>query len=227
MSTRRRFANFLLALSLPLAALNGYAGEGDLCAPFKDGKVDQSVLEKMFKAAEVGRLYRIDASSSKVGFCVNSQFRRVEGDFKQFQGGMTLGKDEDGAGTAQTLVAIKAASLDTDGALIESMIKSKRFFDVENYPDILFVSTGFEWTSSTTALLRGSLTLHGVTKPVIFHVTLMDIKDPSGAEGERILVKATTKVSRAEFGMDTLSSVVDDSVQLCMSVEAKKFTGQG
>jgi len=227
MSMRRRLANFLLALSLPLAAMNILAGESDLCEPFKDAKVDQAVLEKMFKAAEVGRLYRIDAASSKVGFCVNSQFRRVEGDFKQFQGGMTLGKDEDGAGAAQTLVAIKAASLDTDGALIESMIKSKRFFDVENYPDILFVSTGFEWTSSTTALLRGNLTLHGVTKPVIFHVTLMDIKDPSGSLGGRILVKATTKVSRAEFGMDTLSAVVDDSVQLCMSVEAKKFAGRG
>jgi polyisoprenoid-binding protein YceI len=225
MSTRRRLANFLLALSLPLATLSGHAGEGDLCAPFKDGKVDQSVLETMLEAAEVGRLYRIDASSSKVGFCVNSQFRRVEGDFKQFQGGMTLSKD--GAGTAQTLVAIKAASLDTDGALIESLIKSKRFFDVENYPEILFVSTGFEWIGSTTALLRGNLTLHGVTKPVTFHVTLMDIKDPSGPEGERILVKATTNVSRAEFGMDTLSSLVDDNVQLCMSVEATKFTGQG
>ena len=45
-------------------------------------------------------------------------------------------------------------------------------------------------------------------------------------EGERILVKATTSVSRAEFGMDTLSSVVDDKVQLCMSVEARKFAGK-
>jgi len=225
MSTKRRLANFFLALSLSLVALTGQAGEGDLCAPFKDGKVDDSVLETMLKAAEVGRLYRIDASSSKVGFCVNSQFRRVEGDFKQFQGGMTLSKD--GAGKAQTLVAIKADSLDTDGALIESMIKSERFFDVENYPDILFVSTGFEWTGSTTARLMGNLTLHGVTKPVTFSVTLTDIKDKSAGEGGRILVKATTKVSRAEFGMDPLSSLVDDKVQLCMSVEARKFAGKG
>ena len=225
MNTKRRLANLLLALILPLAALNGQAGDGDLCAPFKDGKVDESVLETMLKAAEVGRLYRIDASSSKVGFCVNSQFRRVEGDFKQFQGGMTLSKD--GAGMAQTLVAIKADSLDTDGALIESMIKGERFFDVEHYPEILFVSTGFEWTGSTTARLMGNLTLHGVTKPVTFNVTLTDIKDKSAGEGGRILVKATTKVSRAEFGMDTLSSLVDDKVQLCMSVEARKFAGKG
>ena len=224
MNTKRRLAKFLLALTLPLAAVNGQAGDSGLCAPFKDGKVDQSVLETMLKAAEIGRLYRIEATSSKVGFCVNSQFKRVEGDFRDFQGGMTLSKD--GAGQAQTLVVIRADSLDTDGALIESMIKSERFFDVENYPEILFVSTGFEWTGSTTALLRGNLTLHGVTRPVTFDVTLTDIKDNTAGEGEKILVKATTKVSRAEFGMDTLSSLVDDNVQLCMSVEARKFAGK-
>jgi polyisoprenoid-binding protein YceI len=224
MNSRRHVVNFGLALALSVSTLSGIAAESDVCAPFKDGKVDQSVLETLLEAAEVGRLYRIEASSSKVGFCVNSQFRRVEGDFRDFQGGMALSKE--GAGKAQTLVMIKAGSLDTDGALIESMIKSERFFDVENYPEILFVSTGFEWTGRTTARLMGDLTLHGVTKPVVFNVTLTDIKDKTSVEGERILVTATTKVSRAEFGMDTLSSLVDDNVQLCMSVKARKFAGK-
>jgi len=225
MNTRRQLACFGLAVALSTSSLTGMAGESDLCAPFKNnGKVDQSMLNTMLEAADGGRLYRIEASSSKVGFCVNSQFKRVEGDFQEFQGGMALSKE--GAGKAQTLVAIKAGSLDTDGALIESMIKSERFFDVENYPDILFVSTGFEWTGSTTAKLMGDLTLHGVTKPVVFNVTLTDIKDTKAGEGEQILVKATTKVSRAEFGMDTLSSLVDDNVQLCMSVKARKFAGK-
>jgi polyisoprenoid-binding protein YceI len=224
MNTGRRLACFGLAAILSFNTLTGMAGDGDVCAPFKNGKVDASVLVTMLKAAEVGRLYRIDSSSSRVGFCVNSQFKRVEGDFREFQGGMALSKE--GAGNAQTLVAIKAASLDTDGALIENIIKSERFFDVEHYPEILFVSTGFEWTGSTTARLMGNLTLHGVTKPVTFNVTLTDIRDPAAGEGGRILVKATTKVSRAEFGMDTLSSLVDDNVQLCMSVEARKFAGK-
>jgi polyisoprenoid-binding protein YceI len=224
MSARRLLASFGLALTLSFITQAGMGDESDVCAAFKDSTVDQTVLETMLEAAEVGRLYRIEASTSRVGFCVDSQFKRVEGNFREFQGGMTLSKE--GAGTAQTLVMIKAASLDTDGALIENMIKSERFFDVENYPEILFVSTGFEWTSSTTARLMGNLTLHGVTKPVVFNVTLTDIKDKSAGKGEQILVKATTKVSRAEFGMDTLSSLVDDNVQLCMSVKARKFEGK-
>jgi polyisoprenoid-binding protein YceI len=226
MITRRRLATFGLAAVLSFLALTGMADQGDLCSAFKGGKVDQSVLQTMLNAAEVGRLYRIEASSSKVGFCVESQFRRVEGDFREFQGGMALAKD--GSGQAQALVAIKADSLDTDGSLVERMIKSARFFDVENYPEILFVSTRFEWTSRTTARLKGNLTLHGVTKPVTFHLQLTEINDGSagGPYGDRILVKATTTVSRAEFGMDTLSALVDDTVQLCMSVKARKFPGK-
>lgn len=224
MSTKRLLANFLLALILPLTAIPGQAAENDLCAHFKGGKVDQSVLETMLEAAALGQLYRMDASSSKVGFCVNSQFRRIEANFEEFEGGMTLSKD--GAGNAQTLMAVNAASLDTDGALTESMIKSSSFFDVEKYPEILFVSTGFEWTSSTSGLLMGNLTLHGITKPVTFDVTLKEMNDTSTDAGARILLKATTRISRAQFGMDRLPSVVDDDVQLCMSVEASKFDGK-
>lgn len=227
MSTKRRLADLLLAFTLSMAAFSGQAsqaGEGDLCAAFKGGKVDQSVLESMLNAAEVGQLYRMDASSSKVGFCVNSQFQRVEADFKEFQGGMTLTNASGDEG--HTLLAVNAASLDTDGVLTENMIKSSSFFDVEHYPEILFVSTGFEWTSATTAVLRGNLTLHGVTKPVRFDVTLTDLHDKVTGASERILLKATTNISRAQFGMDTLASVVDDEVQLCMSIEARKLAGK-
>ena len=66
MNTRRYLACFGLAVALSTSSLTGMAGEGDLCAPFKNnGKVDQSVLATMLEAAEVGRLYRIEASFSK------------------------------------------------------------------------------------------------------------------------------------------------------------------
>jgi polyisoprenoid-binding protein YceI len=223
MGTNTRWANVFLGFILPLTAFASQADGVDLCEPFTGGKVDESVLETMFEAAEVGRLYRMDVASSKVGFCVDSRFTRVEADFKEFHGGMTLSGD--GNGKAQTLLMVKAASLSTDGVLTENMIKGARFFDVENFPEILFVGTDYEWTSDTTAVLKGNLTLHGVTRPVTFDVTVTDVEDPSAAAGDRILFKATARISRAEFGMDTMASVVDDNVQLCISVEASKFAG--
>ena len=118
------------------------------------------------------------------------------------------------------MVVIRAASLDTESSLTEHMLKSEPFFDVENYPDILFVSSGIHWTSNTTAELKGYLTLHGVTRDVIFQVQLTSMKREAGSKIDKIMAKAGTTISRSDFGMDTLSQLVDDEVELCLSVEA-------
>jgi len=196
--------------------------ETDVCAPFKDGVVDDSIVSKMLAAANDGHLYRINPSSSKIGFCVDSPVGLIEGEFKDFTGGLTF-LQENVSADEQALVMVNAASLETDGAFIEGMLKGKKFFDVKNYPEILFVSTDFKWVSETEAVLLGELTMHGVTKAVGFHVEL--IKEPGDHEQEqRILVKATTLIRRSEFGLIALSSMVSDSVNLCMSVDAIKYS---
>jgi polyisoprenoid-binding protein YceI len=209
---------------LGLFSVNGVSGSvlaENLCAPFEDGRIDETVMSTMLDAAEAGYLYRIQASTSQMGFCVDSKFQRVEGVFHDFQGGMAL-PPETGK-TGQTVVVISTGSLDTSGAIVDNLIRSSRFFDVENYPEILFVSTDFEWTSPTRAVLRGNLTLHGVTKPVIFKVELSNSEGKQVGAAENILVKATTTINRSDFGMDTLSTLVSDSVHLCMSVKATKY----
>jgi len=208
------------------AGLQGLAGEEELCAPFLNGKVDQSRVEAMRAAAKGGHLYRIQPDTSRVGFCVNSEFAPVKAEFKDFQGGLTLWPDHPGD-TEQAMVLVKTASLDTGGSMIERLLKSERFFDVDNYPEILFVSTEFTWTSDTTGVLKGDLTLHGVTRPVSFNVTVLPVKSKgeSGKSVGKVLVKAGTTIHRSDFGMDTLSRVVNDDVELCMSVEAVRYRG--
>ena len=221
MNTKIFLNRLILKGLLLITGMSGSAVAEDLCAPFEDGRIDESVMSTMLNAAEAGYLYRMQASTSQVGFCVDSAFQRVEGVFQEFQGGMAL-LPEAGK-TGQTVVVIRTDSLDTKGALVENLVRSSRFFDVANYPEILFVSTDFEWTSPTRAILRGNLTLHGVTKPVIFKVELSGSEGKQVGEAENILVKATTTFHRSDFGMDTLSKLVSDSVQLCMSVKAKKY----
>jgi polyisoprenoid-binding protein YceI len=207
-----------LLISL-FAASASAAMEADVCAPFKDGVVDESTISRMLKAADDGHLYRIEASSSKVGFCVESPVGLIEGAFRDFTGGLTFLK-ENVTDDEHALVKINTASLETDGVLIQKMLKGKKFFDVKNFPEILFVSTGFKWVSDTEAVLQGNLTMHGITKAVGFHVEL--IEQP-GEEAHRIVVKATTLIHRSEFGLTALSPMVSNSVSLCMSVDAVRY----
>ena len=215
------FKQIILTVTLLTGIGLAQAEEVELCEPFTDGLVDESLLETMLSAAEDGHLYRIQQESSKVGFCVDSKLSRIEGDFTDFQGGIAL--DTGDTSNGQTMILIKAASLDTKGAFIESMLKGESFFDVENHPEILFVSNGFKWTGPDTAVLKGDLTMRGITKPVIFNVTLTALDGKQVKLAGKILVKATTTINRTDFGMDGLSALASKNVQLCMSVEALKF----
>jgi polyisoprenoid-binding protein YceI len=208
--------SLLLVLSTPVAA-----GEDNLCKPFEDAQIDKSLISRMLQAADDGHLYRIKQGSSRMGFCVNSPLGVVEAEFKNFSGGLALNDTREGG---HALVTIEVDSLDTDSFIIENMLKSESFFDSEVYPEILFVSSGMEWIGEKRAVLKGDLTMHGVTKAVAFYVDMFGAKD---GKGEDILtVKATTTIQRSEFGMYTLSPVVDDRVSLCMSIDAERYQSQ-
>jgi polyisoprenoid-binding protein YceI len=205
---------------LPLTAI----AEEELCAPFRNGSVDESIVARMLASARDGHLYRIRPASSRVGFCVRSSAGMIKGSFKDFRGGLTFVPTDTRGDGQEALVMVQTESLETSSPLVESMLKSEKFFDVENFPEILFVSRQFRWVSGSEAILIGDLTMHGVTRQVGFHVELIE-NDASeaGSDQQEILIKATTLISRADFGLGSLPRMVDDHVSLCMSVDAVKY----
>jgi polyisoprenoid-binding protein YceI len=207
----------ILILSIFVSMHSAYALEEDLCAPFKNAVVDQSLIAEMLKAAKDGQLYQIKTNSSKMGFCVDSTVGMVTGNFQNFKGGLAL----KGA-NSQTMVSIDVGSLDSNVSFIEKLLKGDEFFNVKDFPELVFISSGFEWLSDTRAVLKGQLSMRGITKDVAFYVEITEIDGDLG-DSNTILVKATTTVQRSEFGMSTLSSMVSDKVNLCMSVEAERY----
>jgi polyisoprenoid-binding protein YceI len=210
-----------MLVALLLAMMPGIAGSTQLCAPFRDGKVDPAKLDIMLAAADDGRLFRIETDNSEFGFSVTSSLQEVRGQFLQVQGGMavdTLGIEQD-----QVLVAIRTDSLDTNCEFAEHMLRGVNFFDVKHYPEILFVSTGFEWITQTRATLVGDLTLHGVTRPVTFDLQLTNVFGEQAGDEDTIIVKATSSIRRSDFGMKAIPKLVEDEVRLGMNVQARKY----
>ena len=222
---KRMLGALVLMGSLSLALAN--AEEEDICSPFKNGKVDEQLLANMLDAADSGYLYRIKKDTSQVGFCVSSGWTEVKGDFHEFSGGLTLLPDDNVTDSSddQAMLIIRTASLDTRSTTVENLIKGESFFDVTKYPEILFVSHGFEWTGRNTAKILGDLTVHGVTRPVTLEVTLSPVKQLGNSTVERVLVKAKTTIQRSDFDMDNLPGLVSDTVTLCISVEAIRYSG--
>lgn len=233
MNTRKLFNRTFLAGMLLVNALSGAAvaasnvtatgpGAGESCSLFENGKIEKSVLATLLNAAKNGHMYRVQTSTSEIRFCVDSKIKNVEGSFKDVQGGIAL--DHKLANSEQAVIVINTKSLETGSSLVRNVIKGEDFFDVEKYPEILFVSTGVEWTSPTKAVLKGKLTLHGVTKPVHFDVELTDVGGKPAQNEENIMVRATTTINRSDYGMGNFSGMVNETVKLCMSVKAKKYS---
>ena len=90
------------------------------------------------------------------------------GRFNKFDGQFSY--DEKKPNASKVEVNIDTASLDSNHAERDKHLRSKDFLDVGKYPTAKFVSTSFQQQGQGQALLKGNLTLHGVTKPVTISV---------------------------------------------------------
>lgn len=207
----------IMLLVLVIFTPPGYAAEKDPCSLFKNVVIEPSLISQMLTAAEDGHLYRVKTDSSKMGFCVNSQMGMVSGRFQNFQGGIAL-KEPDN----QTLISVDMSSIETDTLFLKDILQSEKFFDIEDFPELVFISSGFEWLNDTRAIIKGDLSIRGVTKPVAFYVEITEVEADLG-DSDSILVKATTTIQRSEFGLQALSPLVSDKVNLCLSVKAEKY----
>lgn len=167
----------------------------------------------------------IDTSHSNVGFTVrHNVIAKVYGRFSDFDGTLTL--DPANLGATVVDVTIQAASVDTDNEKRNNHLKTPDFFDVAKYPTITFKSTAVTPKDKETGVVKGDLTINGVTKPVELAYTVIGFTDAWG--GQRAGFEATGSINRKEFNvnwnkaLDNGGLVVSDKVEITLQVEAVK-----
>jgi polyisoprenoid-binding protein YceI len=212
--------HLLLATLLLNIGLTGVAGAGGFCEPFRQSNVPQYVPDTMIDAATIGHLYRFQSANSQVGFSIESTLKPIKGNFKKIEGGIAMESGAEHRG--QALIAIETDSVSTLNPLVDSIIKSGTFLGADDYPQILFISTRFKWLDETTGFLKGNLTLHGVTKPVAFHVKLSDPGGNRVGKSNTALARITTSINRTDFGMNKMALAVSETINLSIRVQATK-----
>ena len=201
-----------------LLLVAGQAVAAKPCAPFEDGRVDAEILATMREAARDGRMYRVDAGVSKVGFCVRHfPFQEFRGEFTNIVGGLAFPPDP--AQYGQALLLIHTSSMKSNNKALMPLAQSHTFMDTRNYPEILYVGRKFEWLAEGEAHIHGELTMRGRTVPVIFDVEIDRIKNTDGNQPDRIRMRGLSHVSRYKFDMYSHRFVVSDTIKLCLSVE--------
>jgi len=118
-------------------------------------------------------------------------------------------------------VEIPISSLDTNFAQRNKDLSGPDFFNAKQFPTMHFVSTRVVPKGKNNALLYGKLTMHGVTRPVEFHLHHVGAgPDPWG--GYRSGYVATTTIRRSQFGMTYLLGGISDRVKVSMHIEGKR-----
>lgn len=150
----------------------------------------------------------------------------VKGQFTSVTGVLTL--DENDITNSRVEASIEAASITTREADRDTHLKSADFFDVEKFPTLTFASTRVTQNGTGDLEVEGDLTIHGVTRKVVFAVEgpTPPGKDPWG--NTRLGASATTKINRKDFGLmwnaalETGGILVGDQVSITVDVEAIK-----
>ncbi|HAM50684.1 MAG TPA: polyisoprenoid-binding protein [Nitrospiraceae bacterium] len=110
-------------------------------------------------------------------------------------------------------------------------LRSPDFFDVANYPNIVFKSSKAEAVSGNRGKLTGNLTMRGITRPVALDIEFFGpVKDPFDEGGISIGFNASATVNRKDYGImwnaETESVVVAGwEVLISLEIEADRTVG--
>jgi len=177
-----------------------------------------SLFTSMATPSWAADTYKIDPAHTAVIFHINHfGFSNPSGKFMNVDGEVVL--DQQNPAASKVNVTIPIAALDTDIPKLDEHLKSKDFFDAATYPTATFASTKVDITGKDTAIVHGTLTLHGVSKPVDLEVRLNKI-------GENMMKKptagfsATALIKRSDFGITTYLPALGDEVRLDIESEA-------
>ncbi|WP_406828256.1 YceI family protein [Microbulbifer sp. ARAS458-1] len=138
------------------------------------------------------------------------------GRFDKFDGSFTYDEAKPEASTVQ--VTVDTASLNSNHAERDKHLRGDDFLNVAKYPTATFKSTSFEPKGDGKALLKGDLTLHGVTKPITIDVEeIGGGKDPWG--GYRQGFTGKTEFKLKDFGIDYDLGPASQTVEMILDVE--------
>lgn len=164
-----------------------------------------------------------DKNHAKVGFTVtHMMISDVEGYFKKADVTLTTTKAD--FSDAVVEMTAEAASINTDNEKRDGHLQSADFFDVAQFPTLTFKSTSFKKTkTANTYVVKGNLTMHGVTKPVTLSALAKTGTNPMSKKAI-VGFKITGQLKRSDFGIggSTPTAIVSDEVLIDANAEFVK-----
>ncbi|WP_010230937.1 YceI family protein [Gillisia marina] len=175
--------------------------------------------------AQNAEKWKLDKDHTSVNFEVKHLFNTVNGNFKDFDG--TFYFDPDNLKESKFTFTVPISSIETNNEKRNNHLKSPDFFNAEKYPDMKFVSTGFQKKSENKYLVDGKLRIKDVTKNVSIPFEITGTADHPMMEGTKIMGLAfNTEINRNDYkvgaGDWTSTKIVGENVKVSINAELNK-----
>ncbi|WMC10612.1 YceI family protein [Oceanimonas pelagia] len=147
--------------------------------------------------------YTVDTQGmhASINFKINHLgYSWIVGRFNDFNGSFAF--DEDNAANNRVEMTVNTASIDTNHGERDRHLRSDDFLDVSKFPEASFRSTSvIQDDDEGEYVVKGELTLHGVTRPVEFEIEQVGAgEDPWG--GFRRGFEGELELKLTDYGID-------------------------
>jgi polyisoprenoid-binding protein YceI len=158
-------------------------------------------------------LYTIDRRSGRIEFTVSHLgLFSSHGEFTRFDSRLTI--DRAHPERTKVAVVIHVDSVSMPWANAADLLRSAEFFDAARYPDARFASTEVIPVSADHYTVRGTLELHGVTRPIELDAGLVDRHFDPASKYEVADFVVHGHIERSAFGITAEPTFISDRVDL-------------
>ena len=151
---------------------------------------------------------KIDAAKSQVRFVSKQMGVAVEGAFRKFDGTVAFDPAKPQAAKADIEVAL--GSIDLNDAESETEVKRPLWFDAGKFPNAKFTLGALKPTGANKYEASGTLSIKGISKDIVAHVTLVESGGQRTIEGQFTMKRLQFRIGEGQWS-DT-ETVADDVV---------------
>ncbi|MDP9056841.1 MAG: YceI family protein [Pseudomonadota bacterium] len=168
--------------------------------------------------------YVVEPNHTRIQFAVDHMgITEFYGDFTGASGALAL--DAQAPEHSHVDVSIPTASVSTTNATLDGELRGAQWLNAAANPTIRFVSDRVEPTGQGHARISGTLTLHGVSRPVVLDAQFHGAGINPMSKAMTVGFDATAHILRSDFGVKTYLPLIGDDINIRISAAFERKPG--
>ncbi len=179
------------------------------------------VLLAALPASAAAHIYQIDPIHTRIVFFVDhTGFSRTIATAFDITGQIVY--DEKAPDTSTVIAIMPVDRIDFGDSRWNKKMLGRTWFNSKKFPEAKFTSTKVSMSENNKLKIEGTLTIRGISMPVMIDAKLNAAKRNPLTFRQTIGFSGKTILKRSDFGMDKFKNMIGEQVEVLIELEAKR-----